>query len=397
MQNSQNNITKKQLIATALSDIVHLAKRAKPITSLGLMAHGSELGIEEFIRGAKDALRQDTSLQIVVFGPTPPKEFVENKEENLLWVETEASEQAVSEALNTALAQGQIQGAVALHYPFPLGVTTIGKIHTPAKGKPLYIASCTGTSSTERAKALLLNAIYGIAVAKADGISHPSVGFLHLDTAPTVERALRKLQENGYEFSFGNSVRQDKGTLLRGNDVLTGAVDVCVTDSLTGNVLIKVFGAYTSGGTYETMGWGYGPSVGSQWNSVISIISRASGAPVISNALLYTATVTRAQLPTLVAEEMAKAHKAGLETILASLSSKTINAPEDKSITAPAAEPTDTEIHGIDVLDIDAAAQSLWKKGIYAESAMGCTGPVLKIAQKNYAQAKNILAQANFL
>jgi len=63
-------------------------------------------------------------------------------------------------------------------------------------------------------------------------------------------------------------------SILRGNDLIYGAVDVCVTDTLTGNVLVKVFGAYNTGGNYESLGWGYGPSVGEDWPYVISIISR---------------------------------------------------------------------------------------------------------------------------
>ena len=41
-------------------------------------------------------------------------------------------------------------------------------------------------------------------------------------------------------------------------------------------------------------------------------------------------------------------------------------------------ELTDEEIQGIDVLTIEDAVKVLWAHGIYAESAMGCTGPVIK-------------------
>ncbi len=391
MQNAQENVAKKRLLGAALSEMVETVRRAKSPVTLGLMAYGSELGVDECVQSALAAMAQDAQLQVVAFGPKPQGCMPEN----LLWVETAADEQAVSAALNAALQEGSIHGAVALHYPFPLGVTTIGKAYSPAKGKALYMASCTGLSATERAKAMVLNTIYGIAVAKADGVVKPSVGVLNIDTAATVERALQRLQEGGYELTFGASARQDKGALLRGNDVLTASVDVCVTDSLTGNVLIKTLSAFTSGGMYETVGWGYGPSVGDEWNAVVSIVSRASGAPVVSNALQFTAQVVRKNLPAVVAEELAKARQAGLDAVLQSLSSK---APaQEESVSKPAAEPADAEIHGIDVLDIDMAAQVLWKQGIYADPAMGCTGPVIKIAQKNYARAKELLAQANYV
>lgn len=124
---------------------------------------------------------------------------------------------------------------------------------------------------------MLRNALYGIATAKALGVDNPSLGVLNLEAAPQVMRALTRLRERGYPVRFGESVRKDGGTLLRGNDLLAGATDVCVCDTLTGNALMKVFAAFTSGGSYETSGWGYGPSAGEGWNKVVSIISRASG------------------------------------------------------------------------------------------------------------------------
>ena len=102
--------------------------------------------------------------------------------------------------------------------------------------------------------------------------------------------------------------------------VLCGAVDVCVADTLTGNVLMKVFSAFTSGGSYETSGWGYGPSVGEGWDKVVSIVSRASGAPVIANALAYTAAAVRGRLPAVVAEEIRLAKAAGMDDELAAFS-----------------------------------------------------------------------------
>ena len=132
---------------------------------------------------------------------------------------------------------------------------------------------------------MILNALYGTAVAKARGIEDPKVGILNVDGAQIVYRSLKQLEENGYEIAFGSTVRQEGGSILRGNDLIAGSVDVCVTDTLTGNVLVKVFSAYNTGGNYESLGWGYGPSVGEDWPYVISIISRASGS-VIANAII---------------------------------------------------------------------------------------------------------------
>lgn len=63
-------------------------------------------------------------------------------------------------------------------------------------------------------------------------------------------------------------------------------------------------------------------------------------------------------------------------------------AAAEEDVKAPAAEPTDEEIHGVDVLEIENAVKALWKAGIYAESSMGCTGPVIKFAKHNEEKSK---------
>ena len=40
---------------------------------------------------------------------------------------------------------------------------------------------------------------------------------------------------------------------MRGNDLLAGAPDVMVTDTLTGNIFMKVFSSFTTGGNYESL------------------------------------------------------------------------------------------------------------------------------------------------
>ena len=170
-------------------------------------------------------------------------------------------------------------------------------------------------------------------------------------------------------------------------------MDVCVTDTLTGNALMKVFASFTSGGARETCGWGYGPSVGEGWDKVISIVSRASGAPVIAGALRYTARAVRADLPGKIREELRLAAAAGLEAELAALAP----APVPEEAVPPAAVPTDAELHGIDVLDLEAAVHCLWRNGIYAEAAMGCTGPVIKLPARSREAARQLLTAAGHL
>ena len=377
----------KKLIGEALTEIIESAKSGGPKVRVGLMASGSEHGAEEIAKGARLALQNSNNVIPVLIGPKV-KGY-----EDLEYIECEECD--IPAKLEECVKNGDVAGAVAMHFPFPLGVTTIGRVFTPGRGKAMILASTTGTSSTVRGEAMLRNAIYGIAVAKALGIKNPTVGILNVDTAQPVFRALTHMKDKGYDITFGSSVRSDGGSVLRGNDILTGAVDICVTDTLTGNVLVKMFSSFTTGGSYESTGWGYGPSCGEGWHNVVSIVSRASGAPVIANALSFTASVIAGGLPERVAEELKAARKAGLDEEIEALTPKAASAEED--VKAPPAEPTDDELHGIDVLEIDNAVKVLWKENIYAESAMGCTGPVIKMPARHIEKAKEILKAKGYL
>jgi len=381
-------MNKRKLIGDALAELVDQARTGGPKVRVGLMAAGSELGAEELLRGAVLSTDQDSRLQVVAIGAKVPGY------DNLEWIEAPHCEADMAAAMESALADGRISGAVALHYPFPMGVTTIGRVITPARGKPLLIASSTGMSATSRTEAMLRNAVYGIAVAKALGMEKPTVGILNLEGAASVQRALVRLSESGYAIQFASSVRADGGSLLRGNDLLAGAADVCVCDTLTGNVLMKLFSAFNTGGSFEALGWGYGPSVGEKWEKVVSIISRASGAPVIANALCYTASLIRGKLILCVQRELAAAKTAGLDQIISSITSTPVRGEE---ISAPLQQPTDSEIQGVDVLSIEAAVEELWKVGIYAESAMGCTGPVVKVPGSLVGRSREVLSKTGYL
>ena len=52
---------------------------------------------------------------------------------------------------------------------------------------------------------------------------------------------------------------------MRGNDVLRASSDILVMDSLTGNVLSKLLSSYTTGGSFEAAGYGYGPGIGENY------------------------------------------------------------------------------------------------------------------------------------
>lgn len=378
----------RKLIGEALAELVAQARDGGPKVRIGLMAAGSELGREELLAGACLAMAQDAGIVVTPIGPRLPGY------EQLEWLETPDRPTDIAAAMESALGEGRVDGAVALHYPFPLGVTTIGRVFTPARGRPMLIASCTGTSAVNRLEAMLRNAVLGVAVAKALGQDTPRVGVLNLEGGATVLRALRRMSEKGYPVNFGESLRGDGGSLLRGNDLLAGAVDVCVCDTLTGNVLAKLFAAFNTGGGCETLGWGYGPSVGENWNRLVGIVSRASGAPVVANAICLMAALKRADLPAKVKAELAKAKACGFDEAVASLAPKPAST---ETVAAPPAEPTDVEIHGVDVLAVEDAVRELWKAGIWAEASMGCTGPVVKVSSRVLERCEEILRNAEYI
>ena len=168
----------------------------------------------------------------------------------------------IHKKMEELLESGEIDAAVTMHYPFPIGVSTVGRVVTPGKGKQMFIANTTGTSAAERIEAMIRNTIAGIITAKACGIKNPTVGILNVDGARQCEGALKELQANGYDIHFAESSRADGGCVMRGNDLLVGACDVMVTDSLTGNILMKMMSSYCTGGSYEAVGYGYGPGIG---------------------------------------------------------------------------------------------------------------------------------------
>ena len=296
------------------------------------------------------------------------------------------------------LESGEVDAAVTMHYPFPIGVSTVGRVITPGKGKEMFIANTTGTSSADRIEGMIKNAVYGIIAAKACGIADPSVGILNVDGARQTEKALKELADGGYPIRFAESARADGGCVMRGNDLLQGSPDIMVTDSLTGNVLVKTMSAFQTGGSYEAVGYGYGPGIGEGYDRLVMIISRASGAPVIAGAIRYAAQLVRGKVFDVAAKEFAAAKKAGLEDILkARKAAAKPAAAAAEEVKAPPAEIVTAQIPGIEVMDLEDGVQALWKNGIYAESGMGCTGPIIRVSDANLEKAKEILTAEGYI
>lgn len=386
---SEQNI--KKMIADVFEDIatgIETGGFAKKVR-VGVTTIGSEHGEENVIKGAEIAQEKDPSIEVVLIGHKCDSKL---KQYN---VESDEEGYKVMEEL---LDSGEIDACVTMHYSFPIGVSTVGRVVTPAMGSEMTLATTTGTSSPHRVEAMLLNAIAGIITAKAMGNPEPTLGILNVDGARQVERALKEIDKGGYKIHFAESARADGGCVMRGNDLLMGTPDIMVTDTLTGNLLMKVFSSYVTGGSFEAHGYGYGPGIGSGYERLIYIISRASGYPVIANAIKYAAECVRGDIKNLIKDEYKKANKAGLEKVISDLeeASKKTSGPKEE-VKAPAEEITDGSIGGIDILEMEDAVQALWKEGIFASSGMGCTGPVVMVNSSKLDAAKKVLAKAGFM
>lgn len=386
---SEQNI--KKMIADVFEDIatgIETGGFAKKVR-VGVTTIGSEHGEENVIKGAEIAQAKDPSIEVVLIGHKCDSKL---KQYN---VESDEEGYKVMEEL---LDNGEIDACVTMHYSFPIGVSTVGRVVTPAMGAEMTLATTTGTSSPHRVEAMVLNAIAGIITAKAMGNPEPTLGILNVDGARQVERALKEIDKGGYKIHFAESARADGGCVMRGNDLLMGTPDIMVTDTLTGNLLMKIFSSYVTGGSFEAHGYGYGPGIGSGYERLIYIISRASGYPVIANAIKYAAECVRGDIKKLIKDEYKKADKAGLEKVINELeeASKKTSGPKEE-VKAPAEEVTDGSIGGIDILEMEDAVQALWKEGIFASSGMGCTGPVVMVNSSKLDAAKKVLAKAGFM
>ena len=350
---------------------------------------GSEHGEENVLAGAIAAAKRGVSVYYIGSIDVPADCGGQKVEAH--------DEDSCFKAMEELLDSGEVQAAVAMHYPFPIGVATVGRVICPASGREMFLATTTGTSATELVEGLVRNAIAGVATAKACGIERPTVGLLNLNGARQAEMILKELKEKGYDIDFAETARADGGMIMRGNDLLRGSADVMVMDTLTGNAIIKLMAAFTSGGGFETTGYGYGPGVGKSYDRKVLIISRASGAPLIANALIYASDLVNGQLELKVKQELEAAEKAGLENILKSKIKPAGKKEDSAEITCPPSEPVAEQIPGIDVLDLEDAVRVLWKEKIYAETGMGCTGPIIRVNAANLAKSRELLAAAGYI
>ena len=357
-------------------------KRPKiALTGMG-SEHGEENSMAAAIEAAKDGIEVYYIGTLEAEGVTTIK--VANDEEG-------------HDKMEELLKSKEVDGAVTMHFPFPIGVSTVGRVVTPAKNKEMFIANTTGTSSTDRIEGMIKNTIQGIIAAKACGKKNPTVGILNVDGARQAEKALKQLKEQGYDIEFAESGRSDGGCVMRGNDILQASPDIMVTDSLTGNILVKMLSSYTTGGSFEATGYGYGPGIGEGYEQLVMIVSRASGAPVIANAIRYAAQLVKGKVFEVSKEEFKAAKKAGLKEILDAYKAASKPAAAEEDVKEPPKEIVTAQIAGIEVMDLEDAVKALWKINIYAESGMGCTGPIVRVSEANLAKSEEELKKCGYV
>jgi len=353
---------------------------------IALTGMGSEHGEENSMEAAKAAAKE--GIDVYYIGTL--------EAEGVTTVQV-ADEEEGHKKMEELLSSGEVDGAVTMHFPFPIGVSTVGRVITPAKGKEMFIATTTGTSSADRIEGMIKNAVHGAIAAKACKVERPTIGILNVDGARQTEIALKQLSEQGYDIAFAESGRSDGGCVMRGNDVLQGTPDVLVCDSLSGNILVKMLSSYTTGGSYESVGYGYGPGIGEGYEQLVMIISRASGAPLIAGAIGYAADLVRGKLFDVAKAEFASVNKAGMKELLAARKAADKPKEVEEAVAAPPKEPVTAQISGIEIMDLEDGVQVLWKAGIYAESGMGCTGPIILVSEANMERAEAELKKTGYI
>ena len=69
----------------------------------------------------------------------------------------------------------------------------------------------------------------------------------------------------------------------------------------------------------------------------------------------------------------------------------------EEEVKEPPKEIVTAQIPGIEVMDLEDAVKVLWKLGIYAESGMGCTGPIIRVSDANLAPAEEELKKSGYI
>ena len=140
-----NNSVEK-IIAQTFMDIANgletgsFGRRPK----MAVTALGSEHGEENVLKAALMAANR--GVDVTLIGTAEHESITTAKV---------ADEDEGHKKMEALLTGGEIDGVVTMHYPFPIGVSTVGRVVTPSTGKEMFIATTTGTSSSDRIEGMI--------------------------------------------------------------------------------------------------------------------------------------------------------------------------------------------------------------------------------------------------
>ena len=118
---------------------------------------------------------------------------------------------------------------------------------------------------------------------------------------------------------------------------------------------------------------------------------------MIEGAIEFASELVKGNCLAIAKEEFNKVHKAGLTEILNGVKAGKKAAKEEDEIKAPEKQIVTSQISEIEIMDLEDAVKLLWKNSIYAESGMGCTGPIILVNDSNSEKAIKILADNGYI
>ena len=138
---TDNNVNK--MIGKVFSDIADAMETGQfgSKVRVGITSYGSEHGVDNVVKGAEIAQERDSSIEVVLIGP---------KVDSPLTQVVVKDEEEGYKKMEELLDSGELDAVVTMHYSFPIGVSTVGRVITPGRGREMFIATTTGTSSPHR-------------------------------------------------------------------------------------------------------------------------------------------------------------------------------------------------------------------------------------------------------
>ena len=122
---AENNV--KKMIGKVFNDIADALETGQfgQKVRVGVTTLGSEHGVENVIEGAELAQKRDPSIEVVLIGP--------KSNSKLTQVIVESEDEGYKK-MEEMLDNGELDACVTMHYNFPIGVSTVGRVITPGRG-----------------------------------------------------------------------------------------------------------------------------------------------------------------------------------------------------------------------------------------------------------------------